>query len=137
MALLGFVPMELTTETRAEVQKPLATVVIGGFLTTANRFGIVTLLSTPIAKMVPRTGARGTAFGRGQQREWSIKPNRSALFAKRHALIDAADLETQRDRTVLESDRTFHFKGPSKMLPAIVFYRVSFELDVVGVSYVT
>jgi cobalt-zinc-cadmium resistance protein CzcA len=37
---LGFVPMALATETGAEVQRPLATVVIGGLVTVT----LVTLL---------------------------------------------------------------------------------------------
>ena len=32
MASLGFVPMALATETGAEIQRPLATVVIGGLI---------------------------------------------------------------------------------------------------------
>ena len=33
VAAIGFVPMALATETGAEVQRPLATVVIGGLIT--------------------------------------------------------------------------------------------------------
>src|SRR5437660_278339 len=59
VASLGFVPMALATGTGAEVQKPLATVVIGGLLTAT----LLTLLvlpalysrfSTTRAQMPPR-----------------------------------------------------------------------------------
>ena len=43
VASLGFVPMALATGTGAEVQKPLATVVIGGLLTAT----LLTLLVLP------------------------------------------------------------------------------------------
>jgi cobalt-zinc-cadmium resistance protein CzcA len=43
VASLGFVPMALATGTGAEVQKPLATVVIGGLLTAT----VLTLLVLP------------------------------------------------------------------------------------------
>jgi cobalt-zinc-cadmium resistance protein CzcA len=43
VASLGFVPMALATGTGAEVQKPLATVVIGGLLTAT----ILTLVVLP------------------------------------------------------------------------------------------
>ena len=43
VASLGFVPMALATGTGAEVQKPLATVVIGGLITST----VLTLLVLP------------------------------------------------------------------------------------------
>ena len=43
VAALGFVPMALATGTGAEVQRPLATVVIGGLVTAS----LVTLLALP------------------------------------------------------------------------------------------
>jgi heavy metal efflux system protein len=62
VASLGFVPMALATGTGAEVQKPLATVVIGGLITTT----MLTLLVLPAlygffvskACPTPATGAR-------------------------------------------------------------------------------
>ena len=51
VASLGFVPMALATGTGAEVQRPLATVVIGGLITST----VLTLLVLPaIAAMVAR-----------------------------------------------------------------------------------
>lgn len=44
VASLGFVPMALATGTGAEVQKPLATVVIGGLISAT----ILTLLIAPL-----------------------------------------------------------------------------------------
>jgi heavy metal efflux system protein len=43
VASLGFVPMALATETGAEVQRPLATVVIGGLISAT----VLTLLVLP------------------------------------------------------------------------------------------
>jgi heavy metal efflux system protein len=43
VASLGFVPMALATGTGAEVQRPLATVIIGGLLTAT----VLTLLVLP------------------------------------------------------------------------------------------
>jgi cobalt-zinc-cadmium resistance protein CzcA len=43
VASLGFIPMAIATGTGAEVQKPLATVVIGGLLTAT----LLTLLVLP------------------------------------------------------------------------------------------
>ena len=44
VASFGFVPMALSTGTGAEVQRPLATVVIGGLLTTT----VLTLFVLPV-----------------------------------------------------------------------------------------
>jgi cobalt-zinc-cadmium resistance protein CzcA len=53
VASLGFVPMALATGTGAEVQKPLATVVIGGLVTAT----VLTLFVLPaIAKLIYRRG---------------------------------------------------------------------------------
>jgi cobalt-zinc-cadmium resistance protein CzcA len=55
VASLGFVPMALATGTGAEVQKPLATVVIGGLVTAT----ILTLFVLPaIARLIYRKGCR-------------------------------------------------------------------------------
>jgi heavy metal efflux system protein len=43
VASLGFLPMALATPARAEVQRPLATVVIGGLITST----LLTLLLLP------------------------------------------------------------------------------------------
>ena len=44
VASLGFIPMALATGTGAEVQRPLATVVIGGILSST----VLTLLVLPV-----------------------------------------------------------------------------------------
>jgi len=56
VASLGFVPMALATGTGAEVQRPLATVVIGGLITST----ILTLL------VLPATCALSLRFRRGR-----------------------------------------------------------------------
>ncbi len=55
VASLGFVPMALATGTGAEVQRPIATVVIGGLISAT----LLTLLVLP---------ALYSWFGRGQQK---------------------------------------------------------------------
>lgn len=45
VASLGFIPMALATGTGAEVQRPLATVVIGGIISsTILTFGFITVI---------------------------------------------------------------------------------------------
>jgi cobalt-zinc-cadmium resistance protein CzcA len=48
VASLGFLPMAISTSAGAEVQKPLATVVIGGLITST----ILTLVVLPIIYMI-------------------------------------------------------------------------------------
>jgi cobalt-zinc-cadmium resistance protein CzcA len=58
VASLGFVPMALATGTGAEVQRPLATVVIGGLITSTA----LTLLVLPaITAFMQRRMARRSA----------------------------------------------------------------------------
>jgi heavy metal efflux system protein len=57
VASLGFVPMALATGTGAEVQKPLATVVIGGLISAT----VLTLLVLPA--LYARFGAGAPARG--------------------------------------------------------------------------
>ncbi len=62
VASLGFIPMAIASGAGAEVQKPLATVVIGGLITST----ILTLLVLPslYAWMMGRGGAKAAAVGR-------------------------------------------------------------------------
>ncbi|MEY9575837.1 cobalt-zinc-cadmium resistance protein CzcA [Bradyrhizobium diazoefficiens] len=71
VASLGFVPMALATGTGAEVQKPLATVVIGGLITAT----LLTLLVLP-ALYSRFSGARGE--GRRERDMPKLIPNRAA-----------------------------------------------------------
>ena len=60
VASLGFVPMALATGTGAEVQKPLATVVIGGLVTST----LLTLVVLPaLYRFFERAGARRLEIG--------------------------------------------------------------------------
>ena len=57
VASLGFVPMALATGSGAEVQRPLATVVIGGLVTST----LLTLLVLPtVYGIFSRSSAAGT-----------------------------------------------------------------------------
>ena len=58
VASLGFIPMAISTSAGAEVERPLATVVIGGLLTST----LLTLLVLPA--LFPRiVGRKGQASG--------------------------------------------------------------------------
>lgn len=78
VASLGFLPMALSTTARAEVQKPLATVVIGGLITAT----LLTLLVLPVLYML---------FNSPVSRK--ISPNAAILmlFLTVPALVQAQD----------------------------------------------
>jgi len=60
VAAIGFVPMALATETGAEVQRPLATVVIGGLITaTALTLFVLPAICRLVLKRKPAQGQRG------------------------------------------------------------------------------
>ena len=63
VASLGFLPMALATSTGAEVQRPLATVVIGGILSSTA----LTLLILPALYTWAHGRRRGGAFRKGKQ----------------------------------------------------------------------
>jgi len=71
VASLGFVPMALATATGAEVQKPLATVVIGGLISAT----LLTLLVLP-ALYSSFSGARGRTLRADDEAKFI--PNRAA-----------------------------------------------------------
>ncbi len=54
VASLGFLPMAIATGTGAEVQRPLATVVIGGILSST----LLTLLVLPMLYLLVHRGSR-------------------------------------------------------------------------------
>ena len=56
VASLGFLPMALNTGAGAEVQRPLATVVIGGIVSST----LLSLLVLPVLYGVAHTGANGS-----------------------------------------------------------------------------
>ena len=58
VASLGFVPMALATSMGAEVQRPLATVVIGGLMTSTllTLFVLIVFLHEAIAWVLPAAG---------------------------------------------------------------------------------
>lgn len=59
VAILGFIPMAIATGTGAEVQKPLATVVIGGLITaTALTLFVLPALTTLLLKQNKNTAVR-------------------------------------------------------------------------------
>ena len=58
VAAIGFIPMALSTQAGAEVQRPLATVVIGGILssTLLSLFVLPTLLKLLVRRKPARLG---------------------------------------------------------------------------------
>ncbi|MPR33891.1 CusA/CzcA family heavy metal efflux RND transporter [Salmonirosea aquatica] len=63
VASLGFLPMALSTSAGAEVQRPLATVVIGGLITAT----LLTLVVLPVLYSLVKGGAKGQS-GQGTKR---------------------------------------------------------------------
>jgi heavy metal efflux system protein len=61
VAALGFLPMALSTGAGAEVQKPLATVVIGGLITAT----FLTLVVLPLLYIIFKKGGRSQQNGKG------------------------------------------------------------------------
>ncbi len=73
VAALGFVPMALNTGIGAEVQRPLATVVIGGVISST----LLTLLVLPVLY---------AAFGSGQQ-GLAVMPGRAGARSEEDAHV--------------------------------------------------
>jgi len=69
VASLGFVPMAIATGAGAEVQRPLATVVIGGIISST----ILTLLVLPALYMLFRGDAGGARWGRSPPPEAAVR----------------------------------------------------------------
>ena len=70
VASLGFIPMAVSTSAGAEVQRPLATVVIGGLITST----VLTLVVLPLLYEI---------FEGNRRRSGLEQPNRVNFFAKR------------------------------------------------------
>lgn len=85
VASLGFVPMAIATGTGAEVQKPLATVVIGGLISS-------TLLTLAVLPALYRIFTSGDASGRPSPvaQEWE-RPEPGPLEVRSEAASLAAD----------------------------------------------
>jgi cobalt-zinc-cadmium resistance protein CzcA len=62
VAAMGFVPMALNTGVGAEVQRPLATVVIGGVISST----LLTLVVLPVLYAAFGSGQRGLAAASGR-----------------------------------------------------------------------
>ena len=91
VASLGFVPMALATGTGAEVQRPLATVVIGGILSST----LLTLLVLPaLYALFRRERLTSPPPSRARMRPWRRSP--SGDRGRPFALVQrpAADLTT-------------------------------------------
>jgi cobalt-zinc-cadmium resistance protein CzcA len=118
VASLGFLPMALSSGAGAEVQKPLATVVIGGLITAT----ILTLIVIPIlyiifsGKMKQNKIVASSALvifsvffsmnGFSQEREQAVRTNVHAVYdtAKRSSLqLKSADIQLEKGRILVQS----------------------------------
>lgn len=99
VASLGFLPMALSTGAGAEVQRPLATVVIGGLITAT----LLTLLVLPILYLIFNNSHKNKSYGFKKGMNFSPKNNKtlsivlllsfSGSFAKLNAQNTAITLE--------------------------------------------
>ncbi len=75
VASLGFVPMAVSTSPGSEVQRPLATVVIGGLVTsTALTLFLLPVLDRALARWQERGAGRGSAGRAGRGEEHGHEP---------------------------------------------------------------
>jgi len=79
---VGFLPMAVSTGVGAEIQRPLATVVIGGVLTTT----VLTLLVLPVIYRRFAATETATSDSDGKTRQWTAAENAAAS-----ALVTEAD----------------------------------------------
>lgn len=102
VASLGFLPMALSTSAGAEVQKPLATVVIGGLVSAT----FLTLFILPLLYMIleshPRSARRGTATRAALVLLALVLPlgTLSAQSPARYTLSDVLRIATERNASV-------------------------------------
>ena len=83
VASLGFVPMALATGTGAEVQRPLATVVIGGLIT-------ATALTLFVLPAIARLVLHRSDDGRSWREKWWDRPRRNVTSDEEAELKDIA-----------------------------------------------
>ena len=89
VAGLGFIPMAIATTPGAEIQRPLATVVIGGLITS-------TLLTTLVLPAVYPWFARKTRPA--ERKSWSAAPSREHRRSSRAGIRSRAELDDARYR---------------------------------------
>ncbi|WP_432670764.1 CusA/CzcA family heavy metal efflux RND transporter [Flavobacterium sp. SM2513] len=116
VASLGFLPMALSTSAGAEVQKPLATVVIGGLLTAT----LLTLIVLPILYYYLETGFKksfkmnrtatallifisATTFTQAQESQSLTLEQAIELGLKNNLQIQSASLQTQKTEVLTKS----------------------------------
>ena len=81
VASLGFVPMALATGTGAEVQRPLATVVIGGLIT-------ATALTLFVLPAIARLVLNRSNDGQSWRQRWWDRLRRNTTRAEQRELGD-------------------------------------------------
>ncbi|WP_022821570.1 CusA/CzcA family heavy metal efflux RND transporter [Hymenobacter norwichensis] len=97
VASLGFLPMALSTSAGAEVQRPLATVVIGGLVTAT----LLTLLVLPVLYALSERAA--TAKGEDQPQRTATLPVASGLLLLLGGLLLATPVRAQGSLTATQA----------------------------------
>lgn len=130
VASLGFLPMAISTGAGAEVQRPLATVVIGGLITST----LLTLIVLPLlyalvydrskkAKIIPIAAALIISLSASHLLSAQALTEQQALdlIQKGHPAIKAAELNVQQQQLLVGSARAFE--------PANIFHNVTADPD--------
>ncbi len=116
VASLGFLPMALSTSAGAEVQKPLATVVIGGLITAT----LLTLILLPILYYYLETGIKkslkmnskvttllllllGTSIAQAQETRTISEQQAIELGLKNNLQVQVATLKSQKSNQLTQS----------------------------------
>ncbi len=133
VAALGFLPMALSTSAGAEVQKPLATVVIGGIISATiltllvlpvlyylvNRKSEQNISSTPAMMILIFLVIGSTAQIQAQEQEFSLE-FATQYAIEHHPLISQSELTIQREQALR--------KGTFQLPPLQVMYQYG-EID--------
>ncbi|MBK7406969.1 MAG: CusA/CzcA family heavy metal efflux RND transporter [Saprospirales bacterium] len=143
VAALGFLPMALSSSNGAEVQKPLATVVIGGLVTAT----LLTLMVLPLLyylvnrkkKITPPTQAMGLIGGLlvlgslGLQAQQQVLPMEMAeqYAAQNHPLLQNASLQIAASEREMEVARQLPAFQADLLMGQINTGKVDFNLSLV------
>ena len=122
VAALGFLPMALSHGAGAEVQRPLATVVIGGLITAT----LLTLIVLPVlySMVFKMRAGKATAVvllllaAHGLQAQTRLTEQEAIdLALKNHPAMKAADKQIQREESMLDAARNWQ--------PTSIYHNVS------------
>ena len=126
MASLGFLPMALSTSGGAEVQKPLATVVIGGLLSAT----LLTLIVLPILYLLFEKGIKRSNTMKTSIITVMIMLISTLSFAQNNksvTLEQAVDLAKKNNRTLKIADKEIEKQNALK--------KTAFQVDPMQIQY--